>query len=115
MSETTSCEVSCFGHKATVVLGKPDPEATYYQILFKPMSSKTWTPVSADTHENLTHPRAETNWFSDWLAAMKLCQHFNELGLQRWLSGVKQWDRLIFKVAKVEIVETPLVLEGGSE
>lgn len=80
-----------------------DKSKTYYTIVYKPLTSKVWTPVSEDVDERLGLEC--TPWMTDLLLARKRCQHFNAIGIQRWLAGAKQWDRLVFRVATVTVAD----------
>jgi hypothetical protein len=79
---------------------------THYMIVFKPLTSKCWTPLTEDSHPGIFHPFTRTNWSSDLLHVRKMCQYLNGLGLRVFMCGLGAYDRLVFRVATVQIADS---------
>lgn len=76
---------------------------TYYTIVYKPLTCKVWTPVTDDVDARLGIKC--TPWHGKLSSAEQMCRRFNALGIQRYLFGVKAWDRLVFRVATVTVAD----------
>lgn len=87
----------------------------YYMIVWKPLGSQCWTPVSDDFDD--LHHFCSTNYSNDLLRVRKICQYLNGLEHRIRLDGsnFEAWDVAVFRVATITIAESEELPEPSGE
>lgn len=80
------------------------PKTIAYIIVYKPTTSKTWTPVTYDVHPYLQdYLVSDGCWFYKRADAQYVADKLNGFKINTYLYGARKWDVFEFKVAEVRL------------